>query len=223
MLDENNLKHILEESTCERDLGVLIDNRLRWQPQINIAKSKAYASLGSLKRAIKHWTPSIFKVLYTAFVRPHLEFCSSVWCPTNQSDVASIELVQKHATKVIPSLRSLHYEDRLLALGLTTLEIRRVRGDLIQFFKFFKGINEISWVKPYLPTPSSLQSGPAGSVRGNHDRLNWQASKTKVRENFFLNRTIPIWNRLPSEVTSAHTVNSFKNRIDNIDLKTIIN
>ena len=78
MLDENNLKHILEESTCERDLGVLIDNRLRWQPQINIAKSKAYASLGSLKRAIKHWTPSIFKILYIAFVRPHLEFCSSV-------------------------------------------------------------------------------------------------------------------------------------------------
>ena len=79
MLDENNLKHILEESTCERDLGVLIDNRLRWQPQINIAKSKGYASLGSLKRAIKHWTPIIFKILYTAFVRPHLEFCSSFW------------------------------------------------------------------------------------------------------------------------------------------------
>ena len=222
MQNEKGNKHILEESTCERDLGIFVDNRLRWQAQINHAKAKAYASLGNLKRSFTHWTPFTFKTLYSAFVRPHLELCSSVWSPTTRADIESLESVQKNATKLVPSLRSLNYEKRLSSLGLTTLEVRRARGDLIHYYKFLKGINTISWVRPNLPAPSSMLDGPAGSVRGNSDRLVSQRTKSKPRANFFSNRVIPLWNRLPSVVTNAPTINSFKNRIDKIDLEALL-
>ena len=219
MFDDKKTLHILEESTCEKDLGILVDNRVSWRYQIHLAIARAYASLGNLKRNFKHWTPQNFKTLNTTLVRPHLEFCASAWCPNNQSDIAALEAVQKNATKLIPALRSLHYEDRISALGLTTLETRRVRGDLIQFFKFKKEINVISWVRPHLPTPSCLLDGPAGRVRGNNERLDWLSCKNKDRDNFFSNRVIPIWNRLPQEITNAESVNSFKHRIDKIYLK----
>ena len=180
-------------------------------------RSLAIGSLGNLKRNFKHWTPQNFKTLYTIFVRPHLEFCASAWCSNNLSDIAALEAVQENATKLIPALRSLHYEDRLSALGLTTLETRRVRGDLIQFLKFKKEINVISWIRPHLPTPSCLLDGPAGGVCENNKRLDWQPSKNKDRVNFLSNRVIPIWNRLPKEITNAESVNSFKNRIDKVD------
>ena len=147
MTDPSNNTHILGETTTERDLGILVDNRLKWSDQIGYAKSKAYNALGNLKRTFIYWTPLTFKILFTTFVRPHLEFCASVWSPHTEYDIASLESVQRNATKLVPTIRSLKYEKRLEALDLTTLAHRRIRGDIIQFTSY-KGINSVSWVKP---------------------------------------------------------------------------
>ena len=53
----------------------------------------------------------------------------------SSKDRIVIERVQRRATKLVGSLNSLSYEQRLSYLNLTTLELRRIRGDLIQVFK----------------------------------------------------------------------------------------
>ena len=60
-------------------------------------------------------------------------------------DIQAFENVQKRAAKLVKQLKDLSYEDRLKKLNLTTLEERRTRGDLIQFFKFHSNINTINW------------------------------------------------------------------------------
>ena len=59
------------------------------------------------------------------------------------ADKKRIESVQRRATKMVIEIRSLEYEDRLLELKLTTLEMRRKRGDMIQIYKIFNGIDEV--------------------------------------------------------------------------------
>jgi len=66
---------------------------------------------------------------------------------------------------------------RLKQLGLTTLEARRQRGDLIQYFKFSKNINHISWYHPNSLTNSLNESGAASSTRGHKQRLRDQIAK----------------------------------------------
>ena len=192
-----------------------MDSKLDWSPQIDYVKAKAYASLGKLKRTFINWTPYTFRILYTLFVRPHLEFCATVWSPWNIGDVASLESVQKNATKLVPSIRSLHYAERLAILNLPTLEQRRIRGDLIQFFKCQSGINKVKWSNPPLPHPSLLTSGPASNIRGHDHRLVREAvSNCSHRENFFTNRVIVRWNQLPNEIVNATSTQLFKNRLD---------
>ena len=41
--------------------------------------------------------------------------------------------------------KSLSYYDRLKKFGLTTLETRRLRGDLIEIYKFFKGYDKVDF------------------------------------------------------------------------------
>jgi len=185
------------------------------EQQTKKAANKANSVLGMLKRTFTYWSCDSLKILYTTFVRPHLEYAASAWSPYLSKDVKILETVQRRATKLVPCLRNLNYETRLERLGLTTLEERRIRGDMIQYFKCVKGFNKIEWFNPNTVTSSISLFGPASGIRGNKHRLNRQFIRNfPQRENFFTNRIIPNWNILPEEVVNARSVNSFKKKYD---------
>ena len=211
---DDNLLYLIENSDSERDLGILLQSDLKWDNHISNIIHRANFTLGKLKNSFKKWDTRTFKLLFTSFVRPLLEYGSVAWCPYKKQDIKRLEKVQRRATKLVPSIRNKSYEDRLKSLGLTSLEDRRIRGDLIQFFKFQKNLNMIEWFHPIAQTPSSLASGPAGSTR-SQDTLYRQVVKTcPARHNFFTNRVAPYWNALPAEVKNQSNVNDFKNNYD---------
>ena len=80
-----------------------------------------------------------FNLLYTTYIRPHLEYCIQAWSLHLAKDIACPENVQRRATKLVPGLCNKSYEERLKFLGLTTLEKRRIRGDMIETFKIITG------------------------------------------------------------------------------------
>ena len=76
-------------------------------------------------------------------MRPHLEYASSVWNSISVEHETKLESIQRRATKMVIDLRTMSYEDRLETLGLTKLELRRKRGDLIQIYKIVNGMEEV--------------------------------------------------------------------------------
>ena len=199
----------------ERDLGIQLSDDLKWHTQAITAANKANSVLGMLKRTIVYWNEKISKQLYVTYVRPHLEYAAPAWNPYRKHDEKMIENIQRRATKLAPSLKNIPYKDRLSKLGLTTLKERRERGDAIQYFKIFKGINKVEYVAPNRIAPAMNSTGPAANVRGFAHRLERQAVKgCDQREYFFSNRMVPIWNSLPEHIVNAKTTNEFKNLLD---------
>ena len=220
MINETGLNHILEETSSERDLGIIIDSNLNWKEQTNSAISKAYSAFGILKRTFTYWTPYTFKILFNTFVRPHLEYCAPVWNPHNKSQITALESVQRKASKIVPSIRSMPYEARLKVLKQTTFAQRRKRGDQIMYYKIHHGHNIVNWTRPITNCPSTYLTGPAGSVRGQNHRITKPAKgKCAARDNFFTNRIIDTWNQLSSETINSSTTNAFKNQIDKFYLR----
>ena len=75
-------------------------------------------------------------------MRPKLEYCIQAWRPYLKKDIDLLEKVQKRSIRMIIE-NGLTYEERLSKLGITTLETRRLRGNLIEVFKIFKGFYDI--------------------------------------------------------------------------------
>ena len=82
--------------------------------------------------------------MYKSLVRPHLEYAVQAWTPHQLGHIRLIEGMQCRFTRMIPELKSLPYEGRLKRLKLTTLEIRRVSGDLIEVYRILNGLEKIN-------------------------------------------------------------------------------
>ena len=146
--------------------------------------------------------------LFKSLVRPVVEYANIVWSPFLRKDIRSIENVQRHYTKRIKGMRDLPYHERLFRLKLPSLQYRRLRGDLIETYKLLNNF--------YDPVTSNLlELMPDSSSTRNHNfKLKKKSFNTNQFKYFYSNRIVNVWNKLPSNVVNAASLNYFKNAID---------
>jgi ribonuclease P/MRP protein subunit RPP40 len=96
-----------------------------------------------INRSFCYLSKDVLLKLYKSLVRPHLEYYVQAWRPYLKKDIELIEGVQRRATKLIKSLKDETYENRVKMLHLTSMETRQLRGDLIEVFKMFKGMDNL--------------------------------------------------------------------------------
>ena len=128
------LEHVFEE----KDLGVLVDSDLNFEEHMASKIKKANQIVGLIRRSFTYLDAKSFVKLYTALVRPHLEYAQCVWSPRLKKHQNMLERVQERATKLVDHMNGIDYSERLKILNLPTLSFRRFRGDMIEMYKHFQ-------------------------------------------------------------------------------------
>ena len=164
------------------DVGVHMTANLKSSCHCFQAKSKANQILGMINRTFKYKNLNVLLNLYKSLVRPILEYSAPAWEPHYIKDIACLEHVQHHFTRMIPGLAKISYPERLKNLNLWTLEESRNRADLLETSKIMNAFS--------LASSELLFRVGHSTTRGHTLKLYKNSVHTDCRKFFFSERVV---------------------------------
>lgn len=190
-----------------RDLGILVDCDLTFQEHIANIVKQANQTAGAINRSFICQNTDFKLRMYTTFVRPKLEFGTTVWSPSQVQSIKSIESVQRKFTKYLSTYFSKSYVERCNITKLEPLLYRRAIQDLCMVFKLVHGLTSGVDANHFFLRSNSL--------RGHEYKF------TKLRggshlQQLFSHRIVDLWNRLPRQLIRSGSVKIFRSSaVDN--------
>ena len=193
-------------------LGVEINHNLSWTNHISNITSKSYQVLGLLRRNLYNCSTHVKEIAYKTLVRPKLEYCASVWDPHHQEHKNRLEAVQRRAARFVckDSRRKSSVSLIISKLQWKSLEERRA---ISRLSLLYKSVHHYQ----FKPQGNQTLTRKSLSISFTHP-----STKKDCYKFSFLPRTLVEWNRLPVCIREAPSINSFKTRLDTIQITTFI-
>jgi hypothetical protein len=186
-------------SSLVKDLGVLVPNKLDFREHCASIASKASKKCGLMYHAFVSRDSKFMLTYFITHVRPILEYNCEVWSPFALADIDLIENVQRRFTKRIFGFWEVPYPERLRLLNLESLELRRIKRDIILVFKIIKNLVALKFCDFFV---FSLDV----RTRGHCYKLYPKQGRTNVVLNSFAFRVVNVWNSLPAFVVESPTI-----------------
>jgi hypothetical protein len=197
--------HILESVPEAKYLGVTIKKDLNWNQHISDTCTKANRALGFLRRNLQISNIKVKQLAYFTYVRPIVEYCSSVWDPYRACQQAQLEMIQRRAARFVCNRyrRTSSVGSMLEVLQWKSLQERRTAARLSMFYKMQNGLVDThpsKYLHPHNTDPNGVK------YHIPHSRVDAHAFS-------FFPRTARAWNCLPLQTVQAPSFEVFKARV----------
>ena len=205
-IDERFLQHV-DTATY---LGIIIPRTLEFSDHITEAVSKASKKLRFLKRNLKGCPSELKKMAYISLIRCCLEYGATIWDPHLETQKTAIEQVQNWAIRWCHGLsprQQCSITQLRKELELRTLEERRLQQRLTLLFKIFHGMVVVT------PEVLGLEAADGRTHSAHRHKFKEKRAPTNCLKFSPVYRSIPTWNRFPTNVAEAGSVDTFQSRL----------
>lgn len=206
----------LSQLFSTRDLGIEIDNRLSFNTHITSITTKATQRVGLLFRGFLCRDLNFMKKAFVTYIRPIIEYNSVIWNPTLKKHIDLLENVQRRFTKRIPSISHLSYLERLAAINLQPLELRRLHFDIVYYYKILHNLT------PHKSSDFFMFHNPPATSRYSKPILINPTSGNKILFSSFCCRAINSYNHIPIHVQNSSNISQFKRSLHNLDFSSFL-
>ena len=204
--------HILQYVGTNPYLGVTLSEDLTFDAHVGNITKKGSRMLGFIQRNLKGSPSRLKELAYLTLVRSGLEYASVVWDPFLQREIDRLEKIQRRAARFVTNNYrrecGLTSTQLIYSLGWYSLQERRKTARLCMLYKAIN--REVALSIDMLCRPDNRTRGSTQNFR------TIQTKKRPFANSFFI-RTIPDWNKLPSDVKLAPTFTAFKARLKKSD------
>ena len=167
---------------------MIVRGDLSPESHINKIVGEVYGMLSRIRIAFNYIDVEMLAKIIKVMIRPKLEYAAVVWSPHLKKHISKLERVQRAATRLVPELRALNYEERLITMGLTSLEKRRERGDMITMYKCTREVERVD--------RENFVERDEGRTRGHSYKIRKGRCNRDVKKYSFPYRSIDKWNGL---------------------------
>ena len=203
--------------------NIYITDTLKWTQNITNISSKANYLTYNILKTFNTPDINLYILLYKTYIRPIVEYNTSIWTPHLITEIRQIEAVQKRFTRKLCQKLNISFKDykhRLGLLNIESLEYRRIKFDLILLYKIFNNLIDVDFNQLFKLSEVTDKYNLRRHV------LHLQKpkfAKTSIRNNFFSYRIINIWNRLPEVCVCSPTLAVFKKNLNSTNLYCVHN
>ena len=206
-IDMNN--HTINEINECKFLGIMLDNKLKWQSHIKHISNKMSKSVAIL-RYLKFTFPKyILKTLYLTLIYPYLIYCNIIWGSADKTIIKPLILLQKKCLRIICKVNFFEHTDPLFS-ETKLLKIEQIfKVNCAQFIYKCYNTNLFNEFKSKLITQREIHNY---NTRGN-SQLRLPFTKLKKYQQSFFYVGIKMWNEIPIQIKSANSLVSFKRKL----------
>ena len=198
----------LEEVSEYKHLGLTFSSTLSWNTHIQNLVGDVAKMSNVLKRLKYSLDRKTLETIYTAFIRPKLEYASHIWDNCSKKDADLLESFQLDVARTVTGARKGTSHNLLyVETGWQTLSTRRKNSKLSNFHRIVHGT-----APEYL---SSLLPENRDAMYNLRNPSNYTVPKarTQTYKSSFIPDTILLWNSLPAATKEIEDIDMFKKQI----------
>ena len=196
-----------------KHLGININSKLSWNHHVDAITKKANSTLAFLRRNTSNCPKPVKSYCYETYVRPTLEYASTVWDPTTKHNINKMEMVQRRAARYVHSDWRRHSSptEMMNQLQWQTLEHRRHTARLTMMYTIQHNLIDIPLNKYTQPARTHCATEHLAAGRRGHPlQLRVQRSRLQAYKHSFFISTIEPWNKLTVQTINAPSIEAFK-------------
>ena len=204
--------HHLQHVNNAKYLGVTINKSLSWNTHVDNVTKKANQTLAFLRRNIGMCSQDYKEQAYKTFVRPTLEYASTVWDPHTARNINAVEMVQRRAARFTTGNyhRTSSVSTILNALKWNSLQLRRARARTIMLYRIYYRLVDIPLEEYLIPTGCH--------TRDHSTKFLQPHTRIQAYQYSFFPSAIRYWNALPAAMVQISSVEAFKQSLASISI-----